>query len=143
MLEECRSPSCISVLVSGLLSFERRGLFLAAFCLPISADLYHFDHFLHFKTACAALVDCQSYSVLPGIPEQLLTASQQQQKQHSAGISQSSASHGPHLPGSEEFYVSVTDSKGSDGGVFKFVLVQQDFGLKQGCWMTKSCFKVL
>jgi hypothetical protein len=87
-------------------------------------------------------VDCQSYTVLPDSPEQLLAARQQQHAQNPASIQSSSSSQHPQLPGSEEFFVSVTDSKGSDGGVFKFVLVQQDFGLKQGCWMTKSCFKV-
>lgn len=46
-------------------------------------------------------------------------------------------------PGMEVFYVSVIDSQGRDGGVFEFKLVQREMGLRKGCWMTKSCIKVL
>lgn len=42
----------------------------------------------------------------------------------------------------EAVYVAVQDSKGADGGVFELRLVQRDYGLKAGCWMTKSCLKV-
>uniref|UniRef100_A0A383VFR9 Uncharacterized protein n=1 Tax=Tetradesmus obliquus TaxID=3088 RepID=A0A383VFR9_TETOB len=89
-----------------------------------SKDLYHLDHFLIFKTKCAELVDCQSYSILAGPPEQV-----QQQQQVP--------------PGMQALYVSVVDSQGRDGGVFEFVLAQKEFGLRKGCWMTKSCLKVL
>lgn len=89
-----------------------------------NADLYHFDHFLHFKVACGALVDCKSYSILPEPPAALKDRQQQLE------------------PGVEVFYVSVVDSKGSDGGVFELRMVQRDSGLKQGCWMTKSCVKI-
>jgi hypothetical protein len=80
---------------------------------------------LIFKSKCAELVDCQSYSILPGPPEAL----QQQQQQLP--------------PGMEAFHVSVVDGQGRDGGVFEFRLVQKEFGLRKGCWMTKSCLKVL
>eukprot|EP00878_Enallax_costatus_P014078 GHUV01014723.1.p1 GENE.GHUV01014723.1~~GHUV01014723.1.p1 ORF type:complete len:200 (+),score=36.28 GHUV01014723.1:956-1555(+) len=89
-----------------------------------SKDLYHFDHFLHFKVACAALVDCESYHILPEPPAAVADIQQQLE------------------PGMEAFYVYVVDSKGQDGGVFELKMVQQEFGLKQGCWMTKSCIKV-
>jgi hypothetical protein len=89
------------------------------------ADLYHLDHFLGgFKTACGALVDCQSFTILEGPPE---------------------SPDKPITPlseGMEAVYVAVTDSKGGGGGVFELRLVQRGFGLKAGCWMTKSCLKV-
>jgi hypothetical protein len=89
--------------------------------------LYHLDHFLIFKTKCAELVDCQSYSILQGPPESL---QQQQQLEQLA-------------PGMEAFYVSVVDSQGRDGGVFEFRMVQKEYGLRKGCWMTKSCLRLL
>jgi hypothetical protein len=88
------------------------------------ADLYHLDHFLIFKSKCAELVDCQSYNILQGPPEQL----QLQDKLP---------------PGMQAFYVSVVDSQGRDGGVFEFRMVQKEYGLRKDCWMTKSCLKVL
>jgi hypothetical protein len=43
----------------------------------------------------------------------------------------------------EALYVSVVDGQGRDGGVFEFRMVQKEFGLRKGCWMTTSCLKVL
>jgi hypothetical protein len=89
------------------------------------ADLYHLDHFLGgFKTACGALVDCQSFTILEGPP-----------KSPNKPIA-------PLLEGMEAVYVALADSKGGDGGVFELRLVQREFGLKAGCWMTKSCLRV-
>ncbi len=93
--------------------------------MPCYADLYHLDHFLGgFKTACGALVDCQSFRILDGPP-------------------QSPEKPIAPLPdGMQAVYVAVTDSKGAAGGVFELRLVQREFGFKAGCWMTKSCLRV-
>jgi hypothetical protein len=89
------------------------------------ADLYHLDHFLGaIKTACGALVDCKSFTILPGPPEDPLKPLE------------------PLLTGSQAVYVAVQDSKGADAGVFELRMVQRQQGLKAGCWMTKSCLRV-
>lgn len=94
-------------------------------CLLAAADLYHLDHFLGaIKTACGALVDCKSYTLLDGPPDSPTKPIE------------------PLPAGMEAVYVAVQDSKGADGGVFELRLVQREFGLKAGCWMTKSCLKV-
>lgn len=94
-------------------------------CVAAAADLYHLDHFLGaIKTACAALVDCEGFQILQGPPQDL----QKPLEPLSAGM--------------EAVYVAVTDSKGGDGGVFELRMVQRDYGLKAGCWMTKSCLKI-
>jgi hypothetical protein len=38
--------------------------------------------------------------------------------------------------------VDVVDAAGQAAGVYEFSMVQHEFGLKKGCWMTKSLLKV-
>lgn len=99
-----------------------------------SKDLYHLDHFLVFHTKCASLVDCCAYAVLAGPPPSL------QQRQPGGAV----ASPAQPETNMQTFHVHVTaDSRGEDGGVYELVLVRGDTGLRAGCWMTKSCVRVL
>jgi hypothetical protein len=94
------------------------------------ADLYHQDHFIHgLNQACPALINCTAFTLLDGPPG--APPSQQQQQELE-----------PLPPGMEAVLVSVVDSTGAPGGVFELRLVQREAGLKQGCWMTKSCIRV-
>ena len=86
--------------------------------MPRLQDLYHFDHFLGmFGNKLNGLINLQSYAILG-----------------------SSADPGQ---GSVTVNVEVTlDALGNPGDMFRFVLVQREFGTKQGSWLTKSLVKL-
>jgi hypothetical protein len=80
-----------------------------------SKDLYHFDHFLGgFGTALGDLVDCSAPAV--GSCEAQPDGSVVVEAQVAGGVSGQPAT-------------------------FLFTMVQRDYSLKKGCWMTKSCLR--
>lgn len=75
-------------------------------------------------------MDCSTFTLLDGPPDSSLLKNPDKPLE-------------PPGPGVEAVYVAVNDSRGGEGGVFELRLVQRQAGLRAGCWMTKSCVRVV
>ena len=82
-----------------------------------------------FRNCCEPLVNCDSYTIVPNDPE------------YEALLSQQRMIVGDEGP-SVEVGVHVVDGKGQDVEKYVFSLIQRSYGVKKGCWMTKSLLKV-
>jgi hypothetical protein len=82
-----------------------------------------------FRNCCEPLVNCESYSIVQEDPAYEALRPQQQMIV---------GDEGPSV----EIGVHVLDGKGQAEGKYVFSLIQRSYGLKKGCWMTKSLLKV-